>query len=179
MVAIIQNGMVHAPIPGESLTKPVGAAPHEKPPKFARPEEACEFIWERLMQRPNFVQILSVLEAGAPASAVTKSILISGFQAGLWTLDVGMIIHNVVLTMICAIGAKAGIKVRVTTKTGQPGMDAVRKMIDNKAGIKEANKTPDIKETPKEVSELMNEVKNTKEGLMSPIKDSNEGMTNG
>ena len=50
-----------APIPGQGLTDEPGNYPWEHPPQFTDPDEAAEFVWDRL-HRPEFMeQVIAIM----------------------------------------------------------------------------------------------------------------------
>jgi len=105
-----------APIPGQSLTDEPGSRNWEKPPKFARPQEALDYIWGRMTEEPQTVKLLALLENGLPAQGVAETILFAGFSEGLWTPDVMLLIGKPVLAMVAALGKRAGIEVKIGSR---------------------------------------------------------------
>lgn len=110
------RNMFDAPIPGQSLTDEPGNAKWEKPARFARPQEALDYIWNQLNDEKHGIKLLALLEAGLPAQGIAETVLFAGFSEGLWTPDVMLIIGKPVFAMVCAMGKRAGIKVTVATK---------------------------------------------------------------
>jgi hypothetical protein len=105
-----------APIPGQSLTDEPGSRSWEKPPKFVKPQEALDYIWDRLNDDQQVVKLLALMESGLPAQGIAETILFAGFTQGLWTPDVMLLIGKPVFAMVVAMGTRAGIKVRVGSK---------------------------------------------------------------
>ena len=92
-----------APIPGQGLTDEPGNYPWEHPPQFTDPDEAAEFVWDRL-HRPEFMeQVLAMLDAGIPVEALGRIIIFNGFMEGKWTPDVAFIIAEPVMKMIATM----------------------------------------------------------------------------
>lgn len=99
-----------APIPGESLTEPLGSAIYEKPPTFTGVQEASEVIFDKLTKPRNAAKIVKLLEAGAPAESLARILLKKGFEKGQWSPDLGLALGRVVMYQIAALGSSAGVK---------------------------------------------------------------------
>lgn len=99
-----------APIPGQSLTDTPGNYPWEHAPLITDPEQATEFIWDRL-HKPEFAeQVIAMLDAGIPVEAIGRIIIFAGFTEGKWTPDVAFIIAEPVMKMIAAVGIHGNVK---------------------------------------------------------------------
>ena len=59
-----------APIPGQSLTAPLGDRPWQKPAKFPTPEQALAFYVDRIGQDRQINQIVDLLELGVPVDTL-------------------------------------------------------------------------------------------------------------
>lgn len=109
-----------APIPGESLTKELGSHPWETPPQFTDMQEASEHMFDRMVS--NSQEIVLMLEAGASAEAIARTLMFSGFQQGKFNPDLALQMLPVAIAMVVAVGRKMGvtnIKVRLPNKTKQ------------------------------------------------------------
>ena len=99
-----------APIPGQSLTDEPGNYPWEHAPLITDPEQATEFIWDRL-HKPEFAeQVIAMLDAGIPVEALGRVILFGGFMEGKFSPDVAFIIAQPVMEMIASMGVAAGVE---------------------------------------------------------------------
>lgn len=112
-----------APIPGESLTNPPGTFPWERPPQFTMPEEAVTHIWKTLIKPSKLPKMLALLENGATVADIAKGTLLAGFQEGLWTIDLMMLIDKNVFLMVAALADKAGIKYKMIPEGGPGDVD--------------------------------------------------------
>lgn len=112
-----------APIPGESLTHPPGSFPWERPPQFVDPVEAVNFIWKTLIKPAKLPKMLALLENGATVADLAKGTLVTGFQQGLWSIDVMMLIDENVFMMIATLAEKAGIKYKLIPDGSPGGVD--------------------------------------------------------
>ena len=98
-----------APVAGQGLTDEPGNYPWEHPPQFTDPDEASDFVWDRL-HRPEFMeQVIAMLDAGIPVEALGRIIIFNGFMEGKWTPDVAFIIAEPVMKMIATMGMRAGV----------------------------------------------------------------------
>lgn len=105
-----------APIPGESLTKPVGGAPYERPPQFADMDEALEYLFSTMTDPKSVAYIVHILESGGTVEALVRTILFKGFMDGKWTVDLALLMAKIMVPMVAAIAVQAGIpetKIRV------------------------------------------------------------------
>ena len=97
------------PVPGQSLTDTPGNYPWEHAPLITDPEQATEFIWDRLY-KPEFAeQVIAMLDAGIPVEALGRVILFGGFMEGKFSPDVAFIIAQPVMEMIASMGIAAGV----------------------------------------------------------------------
>ena len=106
----VPNSAFDAPIPGQSLTQPPGAAPYEQPPTYADPDDAAEFVFDQMTAPASAAQIVDALESGVPGEMLANTIVRQGFNDGLWTVDTAMIIAEVVLGQIVALGKRSGVE---------------------------------------------------------------------
>jgi hypothetical protein len=102
--------MFDAPIPGQSLTTPPGAAPYERPPQFTKPDEAAEYVFDKMTSPKNAIKLQTALENGATVESIVNTTLFAGFREGKWTPDVAAIIAKPVLYQVTAIAKKLGVE---------------------------------------------------------------------
>ena len=98
-----------APIPGQSLTDTPGNSSWEHPPQFAKVEDAAEYIWDRLHSEEMLDQVITLLRDNIPVEALVRMVLFGGFSEGKWNPDVAILLAELVLKQIMAIGVKAEI----------------------------------------------------------------------
>lgn len=94
------NGVFDAPIPGQSLTQPVGASRVEQPPKFVHLDEALNYTWDRLHKPKTLLKLIGLVHAGTPVEALVSTALFKGISEGLWTVDLSLLMYQVVLWQI-------------------------------------------------------------------------------
>ena len=102
--------MFDGPIPGESLTAELGARPWQSPPQYANVDDVIDYYMSRMSQEDFMVQLVDVLEMGAPVSAIANSIQLSGVMQGLHTIDSGILVMPIIMEMIMMLGDAAGVK---------------------------------------------------------------------
>lgn len=143
----------NAPIPGESLAHPPGSFPWDRPPQFTKPEEAVDFIWKNLIKPSRMPKMLHLLENGATVADLTKGTLVAGFQKGLWSIDVMMLIDKNVFLMIATIAEKAGIKYELLPPGGPGDVDSfIAELNTNLMKVNMTGKPEDVNEAFNEAS---------------------------
>lgn len=80
------------PIPGESLTKPPGSTPWERPPRFTTPDEVLGMITDKLEDEERMTALMETLMAGAPIETIVNTISLEGVTRGEFTPDVAELI---------------------------------------------------------------------------------------
>ena len=102
------------PIPGQSLTRdPENPLPFEQPPKFVDKTDALEYLFSSFVEENKYESLLTVLDQGMPLMDLTKVLLMSGFQDGLWNFDLMLILIEPVAYMLMALAERAGINFTV------------------------------------------------------------------
>ena len=125
------------PVPGQSLTDTPGNYPWEHAPLITDPEQATEFIWDRL-HKPEFAeQVIAMLDAGIPVEALGRVILFGGFMEGKYTPDVGFIIAEPLMNLVSAIGIRAGVNNLKLSLEDLGSDDFIKDMADLKAANEE------------------------------------------
>ena len=104
-----QYNAFDAPVPGESLTNTPGNAAWEHPPTYAKPEDAIEFINDRMSNEVHGKRALMLMSIGIPIEALVKIITFSGFLNGKWTVDTGKILEPLVAMLLAKMAKDAQI----------------------------------------------------------------------
>jgi|TARA_R110002012_G_scaffold117553_1_gene265539 hypothetical protein len=99
-----------APIPGQSLTDTPGNYPWEHPPQYTDLNTAAEYVWDILHEENKLEQVLLILKSGVSVEAIARGILFTGFVDGKWTVDLAMLLAEIVFNQVLALGIKAKIK---------------------------------------------------------------------
>ncbi len=100
-------------IPGQSLTKEMGSAPHDLPPQYADVNDALEHIFDLLTTPRQVTRLVLMLKKGVSAEYIARSILFVGFAKGKWTPDVSLMSLKIVIAMIVAIASQKGVKATI------------------------------------------------------------------
>ena len=164
---MIEN-IFDTPIPGQSLTNTPGNYPWEHPPQYTNIEEASEYVWDILHREESLDQILTFLRNGIPVEAVARIVLFGGFMEGKWSVDVALLIAEVVFKQIMAIGIKANIQnINLFIKD-----QSTSKFHKQFAEFKNMRKTRQTKEAPEDklksfVKDIKEELKEKEAGLMA------------
>ena len=108
--------------PGQSLTGDfenidkgqLGKYPWETPPEINTIGEAFDNIVSNKNENPtNKDNILKVLQAGAPAESIARTIGFQGFIQGTWTVDISELIVIPLMLEFIADAQDAGIDARI------------------------------------------------------------------
>ena len=86
--------MFDGPIPGASLTTELGAEPHEKPPVYTDPDEAYEFLMNKIQSPEAFKRIMISAKLDIPVELTVRAVVFSGWALGQYTHDVMLLIFG-------------------------------------------------------------------------------------
>ena len=113
--AFMKNAQkMERPIPGQSLTNdPEAPLPFEQPPKFVDKTDALEYLFASFVEEKKYLALMGALEQGLPIMDLTKLLLVSGFQDGLWNYDLLLILIEPTAYMIMALAERAGIEFQI------------------------------------------------------------------
>jgi len=111
-----ENPAVDAPIPGQSLTAPLGDRPWQRPARFSTPDEALSYYIERITVPRNANQMFDVLEMGIPIATLVDIMQTGGVMEGLHSLDVGVVISPALTEAIEGMAKAAEIDYTVIGK---------------------------------------------------------------
>ena len=98
------------PVPGQSWgTHPPKSMPWQKPPQFVQLDDACNWLFDRVLEPIHMKQLLTLMQAHMSIEAIARTLLFTGFTLGKWTPSLMMLMHKPVLLMLIAIAHKAGL----------------------------------------------------------------------
>jgi len=98
------------PMPGQSLTNdPENPLPFEQPPRFVDKSDALEFLFASFVEERKYIALMSALKRGISIMDLTKVLLTSGFQDGMWNYDLMLILIEPTAYMIMALAERADI----------------------------------------------------------------------
>lgn len=108
----MKNNMFSGPIPGESLTKPPGNAPWEKPPQYAEVDKALAFYMDKFEDPKVLEEILFLLSQDAPLELMVDNMLLYNEMKGRHTGDTSLLIGPVIHDYLKLMADAAGITYR-------------------------------------------------------------------
>ncbi len=107
--------------PGHSLTGPEGKWAWEKPPRFVDPEEAIDFVIDKLEEPSVESDMLNLMTAGISIEEIVETVALGGFATGHYTPDVAEIIKAPIAMYLAGLAVENEIPPKMfNTKTGMP-----------------------------------------------------------
>ncbi len=94
---------VDAPIPGMSLTAPLGGRPWQQPPQMSSVEEAIDYYLPKLMDREFLPELLTIVELGVPLTTIANSFQLASVMEGKHSIDIGVLVLPVLVEMMITI----------------------------------------------------------------------------
>ena len=91
---------VDAPIPGMSLTAPLGGRPWQQPPQMATVEEAIDYYLPKLMDREFLPELLTIIELGVPLTVLANTMQLASVMEGKHSIDVGMLVIPILVELM-------------------------------------------------------------------------------
>ena len=181
--AFMKNAQkMERPIPGQSLTNdPEAPLPFEQPPRFVDKTDALEFLFASFVEEKKYLALMGALEQGMALMDLTKLLLVSGFQDGLWNYDLLLILIEPTAYMIMALAERADIDFVVIDpeeddeaddeeKYGKPLPDEGRYSLDAGRKTKDLNKrigeTMSVNTIPSDITERIENIE-VPESLMA------------
>jgi len=108
-----------APIPGQSLTAPLGDRPWQRPPRFAKADDALAFYVERITTPRAANQMFDVLEMGVPIASLVDAMQLSGVMEGLHTVDVAVLVNPILVELMEGLAKNADVSYKVGDTDGE------------------------------------------------------------
>tara|TARA_R100000005_G_C4985541_1_gene194004 strand:+ start:1334 stop:1894 length:561 start_codon:yes stop_codon:yes gene_type:complete len=155
------------PPPGHSLTGPQGKWAWEKPPRFADPEEAIDFILDQMETPTVKNDMLSLMFAGVSIEEIVDSVGVGGFATGHFNPDVAELIKAPIAVYLAGLAIENDIQPKMfNTKDGMPREDA---------NVDEAQVMNIMQDRSPETLQVMAEMENkeeqTEDSFLSPKLD--------
>jgi len=153
--------LLDAPIPGQSLTAPLGGRPWQSPPQFPTVDEAVDYYTSR-MSTPEFTeQLVEILEMGIPATTIANTMQMASVMEGKHSIDVGMLTLPLIVEMIMFVAESEGIdyddgltEVK-DNKTNDAVLENIRRKMKEQSGVVEEEQTPEVEEKEEMPTGLM------------------------
>ena len=148
------NVALDAPIPGQSLTAPLGDRPWQKPARFSQPDVALAFYVDRITKEERANNMLDILENGVPVDVLVDIMQQGGVMEGVHSLDTGIIIAPALVEVISSMADNVGIEY-TKFSTGEKGKSATSAEIvfatkdEPQAEVPEIEIEEDMEEEPK------------------------------
>ena len=115
------------PVPGHSMTDEPKKWPWDKPPEFTDPDEAVEFVADKIQKPEVKENFLRLMVSGISIEQIVNTIALGGFSDGKWSPDIAEVIKPPISVILIDIAVKNKIPVRVFE--GNPNeLDESRKM---------------------------------------------------
>ena len=148
-----------APIPGQSLTDEPKNYPWERPPEIVDPREAIKFHIDGINKPEALDNIIEMLQIGVPVKALAETAMTTAQMEGIHSVDVSLIIKDVVKEELISIAEEAGIdyatgdepsEIDIKEKEEQQVLALLRKKIgaadEMDAGVEMMQQTADMLE---------------------------------
>ena len=146
-----------APIPGQSLTDEPKNYPWERPPEITDPREAIKFHIDGINKPEALDNIIEMLQIGVPVKALAETAMTTAQMEGIHSVDVSLIIKDVVKEELISIAEEAGIdyatgdepsEIDIKEKEEQQVLALLRKKIgaadEMDAGVEMMQQTADM-----------------------------------
>ena len=115
------------PVPGHSLTDEPKKWPWDKPPEFTDPDEAVEFIADKIQKPEVKENFLRLMVSGISIEQIVNTIALGGFSDGRWSPDIAEVIKPPISVILIDMAIKNKIPVKIFE--GNPNeLDESRKM---------------------------------------------------
>ena len=101
---------IDAPIPGQSLTAPLGDRPWQNPPEYVEVEDALEYYIPKVLDPEFSVELLDIIEMGIPLTTIANSLQLASVMEGKHSVDIGMLILPILMEFIMLMADEVGIK---------------------------------------------------------------------
>jgi len=111
-MAMRNEPLFDAPIPGQSMLHELGARPWQNPPQYSTLEETVDFYISKLATDEVANQVIDVLEMDVSVVDLAHIIQLANVMEGVHTIDVGVLVTPVLMEFIMLIADSAGIKYR-------------------------------------------------------------------
>lgn len=95
--------------PGHSLTGPKGKWPWDRPPRFSNPDEAIDFVTEKLDTPQSKDGLLKLMLAGITIEEIVSQVAFKGFASGTFNPDVAELIKPAIAVYLMGIADEKGL----------------------------------------------------------------------
>ena len=160
---------IDGPIPGQSLTAPLGDRPWQNPAQYGSAEEALEYYIPRIMESDFTDQLLDVIEMGIPLTTIANSLQLASVMEGKHSIDVGILIMPVIIELLELIATNAKVDYNKGTELKDTG-DISEVKMSKIIGRMKAKDDEDVKAPVEEPQEDEDMQEDMPTGLMARRK---------
>jgi|TARA_R110000765_G_scaffold56817_3_gene111930 hypothetical protein len=129
------------PVPGHSLTDTPKSKPYENPSMFSDPDDAVDFIVDKLNRPENSARFQKLMFAGMSVEEITNTIALGGFTGGVITPDIAEIIKPPIAMVLINMALEADIPVKIFA--GDTSIDEASGMDDETTMRMMADRNPE------------------------------------
>jgi hypothetical protein len=147
---------INAPIPGMSLTAPLGGRPWQQPPQMASVEEAIDYYVPKLMDREFVPELLTIIELGIPLTTIANSFQLASVMEGKHSIDVGILVIPVLVELMMTLADANEVEyVSGMSREKEKGLSNAQIALAKKKGLLDKDieveePTPEPTEEPEE-----------------------------
>ena len=126
---MLNEPILDAPIPGQSLTSEPGSWPWEQPPRMNTVDEVIENYLPMFEDEDLIIDFVNQMEAGIPIATLVSVITKSGVMSGAHSIDTGLLASPVLVEMFISVAEASEIKYTIGTekvKSDKPRMSAIQ-----------------------------------------------------
>jgi hypothetical protein len=151
---------INAPIPGMSLTAPLGGRPWQQPPQMATVEEAIDYYVPKIMDREFVPELLTIIELGIPLTTIANSFQLASVMEGKHSIDVGILVIPVLVELMMTLADANEVEyVSGMSREKEKGLSNAQIALAKKKGMldkdmKVEEPTPEPTEEPEEESNM-------------------------
>jgi|TARA_R110000803_G_scaffold69620_2_gene132054 hypothetical protein len=138
---MLNEPMLDAPIPGQSLTGELGSKPWESPPRLTTVDEVVDKYIPMFDNEDLVIDFVNQMEAGIPITTIVSVLTRSGVMAGAHSIDTGLLASPVLVEMLISVAEASEIDYKIGTekvKSDKPRMSAIQ------ASLKEFSASEDM-----------------------------------
>ena len=96
--------------PGHSLTGPRGKWPWERPPRFSNPDDAIDFVLDKLDNPKSEDSLVKLMLAGITVEEIVAQVAFKGFTEGTFNPDVAELIKPAIGVYLMGLADKNGLQ---------------------------------------------------------------------
>jgi len=177
-MAINNEVILDAPIPGQSLTAEPKSRPWRRPYRFATVDEAVEFYMPMFADETFTALLTEQIENGIPLTTISEILTTSNVMEGNHSIDVAILVSPILIESMQFIAEEQGVKPVIGTESelyrnteidAELARRAVKKIEGNTDNLEE---TIAVEVTPADEDQM--EEPPVRRGLMAPKSGSAE-----